>query len=169
LPATPSARSTSSSRARASRSRSATPSRGRLILADALALADEEKPELLVDSGTLTGAARTALGPDLPPFYTNDETLAADVARLARQENDPLWRMPLWPALRFLAGFESRHYHQRAVSAFAGSIVCALFLQRFVEAARAGCMSNLRLDAVGKARPPRGRRVPGRRARSTSC
>src|SRR5499427_5857113 len=75
-----------------------TDAEGRLILADALALADEERPELLVDLGTLTGAARVALGPDLPPFYTNDETLSADVARLARQENDPLWRMPLWGA-----------------------------------------------------------------------
>src|SRR3982075_156193 len=77
-----------------------TDAEGRLILADALALADEEKPDLLIDLGTLTGAARVALGPDLPPFYTNDETLAADVARLAKQENDPLWRRPFWLGLR---------------------------------------------------------------------
>ena len=57
-----------------------------VILADALALADEEKPDLLIDMGTLTGAARVALGPELPPFYTNDETLAADVARCAKGE-----------------------------------------------------------------------------------
>src|SRR5205814_10015926 len=75
-----------------------TDAEGRLILADALSLADEEKPDLLVDLGTLTGAARVALGPDLPPFYTNDETLAADVARLARQEHDPWSRIPVWPA-----------------------------------------------------------------------
>src|ERR1700687_75785 len=74
-----------------------TDAEGRLVLADALALADEEKPDLLIDMGTLTGAARVALGPDLPPFYTNDETLALDVARCAREENDPLWRLPLWP------------------------------------------------------------------------
>ena len=74
-----------------------TDAEGRLVLADALALADEEKPDLLIDLGTLTGAARVALGPDLPPYYTNDETLAADVARCAVKENDPLWRMPLWP------------------------------------------------------------------------
>src|SRR5258707_10696522 len=67
-----------------------TDAEGRLILADALAFADEEKPDLLIDMGTLTGAARVALGPDLPPFYTNDERLAADVARVAREENDPL-------------------------------------------------------------------------------
>src|SRR5580704_17679344 len=75
-----------------------TDAEGRLVLADALALADEEKPDLLIDLGTLTGAARVALGPDLPPFYTNDETLALDLARCAKQENDPLWRLPLWPA-----------------------------------------------------------------------
>src|SRR6185437_12489511 len=63
-----------------------TDAEGRLILADALALADEEKPELLIDMGTLTGAARVALGPDLPPFYTDDETLAGDLARHAKQE-----------------------------------------------------------------------------------
>jgi leucyl aminopeptidase len=74
-----------------------TDAEGRLVLADALALADEEKPDLLIDLGTLTGAARVALGPDLPPFYTNDETLADDVAAHAKGENDPLWRMPLWP------------------------------------------------------------------------
>src|SRR5947209_7575356 len=70
-----------------------TDAEGRLILADALALADEENPELLIDMGTLTGAARVALGPDLPPFYTNDETLALDVARCSAAENDPLGGM----------------------------------------------------------------------------
>src|SRR6201991_3986487 len=74
-----------------------TDAEGRLVLADALALADEEKPDLLIDLATLTGAARVALGPDLPPFYTHDETLAESVAAHAKRENDPLWRMPLWP------------------------------------------------------------------------
>ncbi len=74
-----------------------TDAEGRLILADALALADEEKPDLLIDMGTLTGAARVALGPDLPPFYTQDERLAQDLAACAIKENDPVWRMPLWP------------------------------------------------------------------------
>ena len=73
-----------------------TDAEGRLILADALALADEETPDLIVDMATLTGAARVALGPELPPFYTDDDALAADFARHARAENDPLWRMPLW-------------------------------------------------------------------------
>ena len=73
-----------------------TDAEGRLVLADALALADEESPDLLVDMATLTGAARVALGPDLPPFYTSDDELAADLARHAAAANDPLWRMPFW-------------------------------------------------------------------------
>ena len=73
-----------------------TDAEGRLILADALALADEENPALLIDMATLTGAARVALGPDLPPFYTGDDALAADLAEAGRSVADPLWRMPLW-------------------------------------------------------------------------
>jgi leucyl aminopeptidase len=122
-----------------------TDAEGRLILADALALADEEKPELLVDLGTLTGAARVALGPDLPPFYTNDETLAADVARIARQENDPLWRMPLWPPYDSWLDSKVANINNAPSGGFAGSITCALFLQRFVEAAK----SWLHVDIYG--------------------
>ncbi len=131
-----------------------TDAEGRLVLADALALADEEKPELLVDLGTLTGAARVALGPDLPPFYTNDETLAADVARVARQENDPLWRMPLWPPYDSWLDSKVANITNAPSGAFAGSIICALFLQRFVEAAK----SWLHVDIYGwtpSARPGR--------------
>jgi leucyl aminopeptidase len=112
-----------------------TDAEGRLILADALALADEEKPDLLVDLGTLTGAARVALGPDLPPFYTNDETLALDLARCAKQENDPLWRLPLWPAYDSWLDSKVANINNAPSGGFAGSITCALFLQRFVEAA----------------------------------
>jgi leucyl aminopeptidase len=110
-----------------------TDAEGRLILADALALADEEKPELLIDMGTLTGAARVALGPDLPPFYTNDEALALDVARHAKAENDPLWRMPLWPAYDSWLDSKVANITNAPSGGFAGSITCALFLQRFVE------------------------------------
>jgi leucyl aminopeptidase len=113
-----------------------TDAEGRLVLADALALADEEKPDLLIDLGTLTGAARVALGPDLPPFYTNDETLAADVARCAVAENDPLWRMPLWPAYDSWLDSKTADITNAPSGSFAGSITCALFLQRFVEQAR---------------------------------
>jgi leucyl aminopeptidase len=110
-----------------------TDAEGRLVLADALALACEEKPELLIDLGTLTGAARVALGPDLPPFYTHDDRLAEGVARYARQENDPLWRMPLWPPYDSWLDSKVADINNAPSGTFAGSITCALFLQRFVE------------------------------------
>jgi leucyl aminopeptidase len=113
-----------------------TDAEGRLILADALALADEERPELLIDMGTLTGAARVALGPDLPPFYTNDETLAQALARCAQEENDPLWRMPLWPPYDTWLDSKAADLTNAPSGSFAGSITCALFLQRFVEHAK---------------------------------
>ncbi|TPQ41339.1 leucyl aminopeptidase [Bradyrhizobium guangdongense] len=113
-----------------------TDAEGRLVLADALALADEETPDLLIDLGTLTGAARVALGPDLPPFYTNDEALAADVARCAAGENDPLWRMPLWPPYDSWLDSKTADINNAPSNGFAGSITCALFLQRFVAQAR---------------------------------
>jgi len=112
-----------------------TDAEGRLVLADALALADEESPELLIDLGTLTGAARVALGPDLPPFYTSDEQLAADVARCAAAENDPLWRMPLWRPYDKWLDSKVADINNAPSNSFAGSITCALFLQRFVQPA----------------------------------
>jgi leucyl aminopeptidase len=122
-----------------------TDAEGRLVLADALALADEEKPDMLIDLGTLTGAARVALGPDLPPFYTNDETLAADVAHHAEEENDPLWRLPLWPPYDSWLDSKVANINNAPSGGFAGSITCALFLQRFVEAAK----SWLHVDIYG--------------------
>ena len=122
-----------------------TDAEGRLVLADALALADESKPDLLVDLGTLTGAARVALGPDLPPFYTNDETLALDVARYAKAENDPLWRLPLWPAYDSWLDSKVADINNAPSGGFAGSIMCALFLQRFVTEAK----SWLHVDIYG--------------------
>jgi leucyl aminopeptidase len=122
-----------------------TDAEGRLVLADALAFADEEAPDLLVDLGTLTGAARVALGPDLPPFYTNDETLALDVARCAKAENDPLWRLPLWAPYDSWLDSKVANINNAPSGGFAGSITCALFLQRFVEAAK----SWLHVDIYG--------------------
>jgi leucyl aminopeptidase len=113
-----------------------TDAEGRLVLADALALACEDKPDLLIDLGTLTGAARVALGPDLPPFYTNDEKLALDLARFAKQENDPLWRLPLWPGYDAWLDSKVADINNAPSGTFAGSITCALFLQRFVEGAK---------------------------------
>ena len=134
-----------------------TDAEGRLILADALAFADEEKPDLLIDMGTLTGAARVALGPDLPPFYTNDETLAADVARHATKENDPLWRMPLWPAYDSWLDSKVATITNAPSGTFAGSITCALFLQRFVEHAK----SWLHLDIYAWTPTPKPARPEG--------
>ena len=110
-----------------------TDAEGRLVLADALALACEEKPDLLVDLGTLTGAARVALGPELPPFYTRDEQLAQDVARHATAEHDPLWRLPLWPPYDAWLDSKVADINNAPSGGFAGSIICALFLGRFVE------------------------------------
>jgi leucyl aminopeptidase len=112
-----------------------TDAEGRLVLADALALADEEKPDLLIDLGTLTGAARVALGPDLPPFYTDDEALAEALSVCAKQEHDPLWRLPLWPPYDSWLDSKVANVNNAPSGGFAGSITCALFLQRFVEAA----------------------------------
>ncbi len=114
-----------------------TDAEGRLILADALALADEEAPDILIDMGTLTGAARVALGPDLPPFYTDDEALAADVARYGQAENDPLWRLPLWRPYEQMLDSKVADMNNIATGGFAGSIICALFLKRFVTTAKA--------------------------------
>ncbi len=114
-----------------------TDAEGRLVLADALARADESAPELLIDMGTLTGAARVALGPDLPPFYTQDQALAGALARHAAAENDPLWRLPLWQPYDAMLDSKVADLNNVASNNFAGSILCALFLQRFVERAKA--------------------------------
>lgn len=114
-----------------------TDAEGRLVLADALALADEEAPEFLVDFATLTGAARVALGPHLPPAYTDDDALAADLARHAQEEGDPLWRMPLWKPYLSMLDSKVADINNAGAGGFAGSITAALFMSRFVEAAKA--------------------------------
>ncbi len=114
-----------------------TDAEGRLILADALALADEETPELIADMATLTGAARVALGADIPPFYTDDDALAATLARHSASENDPLWRMPLHRPYDQLLDSKVADINNVTSSSFAGSITAALFLRRFVTAAKA--------------------------------
>jgi leucyl aminopeptidase len=115
-----------------------TDAEGRLILADALALADEDAPELMLDFATLTGAARVALGPELPPFYTDDDTLAAEVASHAARACDPVWRMPLWrPYDAMIEGTVGDISNSGTGAGMAGSITAALFLRRFVEKAGA--------------------------------
>ncbi|UVK43573.1 M17 family metallopeptidase [Mesorhizobium sp. AR07] len=110
-----------------------TDAEGRLVLADALALADEEEPRLLVDMATLTGAALVALGPDLPPFYTEDEALASDLASASVAAEDPLWRMPLWRPYDAKLSSKIADINNVTSDGFAGSITAALFLKRFVE------------------------------------
>ncbi|KQU64294.1 cytochrome C oxidase subunit II [Aminobacter sp. DSM 101952] len=110
-----------------------TDAEGRLVLADALALADEEQPEMLVDMATLTGAARVALGPDLPPFYTDDDALAAELAAASGAVEDPIWRMPLWRPYDAKLSSKIADMNNVTSDGFAGSITAALFLKRFVE------------------------------------
>jgi leucyl aminopeptidase len=114
-----------------------TDAEGRLILADALALADEDAPELIADMATLTGAARVALGAEIPPFFTDDDGLAADLARHSASENDPLWRMPLWRPYDQLLESKVADVNNVTNSSFGGSITAALFMRRFVTAAKA--------------------------------
>ncbi len=113
-----------------------TDAEGRLVLADALSLADEEAPDLLIDMATLTGAARVALGPDLPPFYTDDEKLAASLSAHAMAVNDPLWRLPLWRPYNAMIESPLADLNNAGQGGFAGSITAALFLRRFVEQAK---------------------------------
>ena len=113
-----------------------TDAEGRLILADALALADEEAPDLLLDMATLTGAARVALGPDLPPFFTDDDRLADDLMKHGRAVNDPLWRLPLWRPYQQMIDTPVADLNNSGAGGFAGAITAALFLRRFVERAK---------------------------------
>lgn len=109
-----------------------TDAEGRLILADALTRAGERKPELIIDFATLTGAARVALGPDLPAFFANDDELARVAADCARLVDDPLWRMPLWDPYDEMLKSDVADMANAANSPMAGSIVAAMFLKRFV-------------------------------------
>ncbi len=110
-----------------------TDAEGRLILADALALADEDKPALMADFATLTGAARVALGPDLPAFFTDDDALAGELMRYGDAENDPVWRLPLWRPYESM--LESKVADTNNVGGSqGGAITAALFMRRFVTA-----------------------------------
>lgn len=111
-----------------------TDAEGRLILGDALTRASEEDPDLLIDFATLTGAARVAVGPDLAPFYTDDEKLAADITAGAASSGDPAWRMPLWDPYRAMLNSPIADIVNSASSSFAGSITAAIFLKQFVDA-----------------------------------
>jgi leucyl aminopeptidase len=132
-----------------------TDAEGRLVLADALCEADSEKPDLLIDVATLTGAARSATGMELPPFFTDDEALAADLARLAAEVHDPVWRLPLWRGYEPTLASPIADLNNAPDYNLAGAITAALFLNRFVEQAK----SWLHLDIPAWVDRPR----PGRR------
>ena len=109
-----------------------TDAEGRLVLADALSLADEESPDALICMATLTGAARVALGPDMPPFYTDSEALAHALSASARTEADPLWRMPFHDPYEAMIEPGIADLDNAPAGGMAGSITAALFLRRFV-------------------------------------
>jgi leucyl aminopeptidase len=113
-----------------------TDAEGRLILADALADADDEKPELLVDIATLTGAARAATGMEVPPFFTDDEKLAQELMRFGGEAQDPLWRLPLWRGYEDTLSSRVADLNNNPAYNYAGAITAALFLNRFVAQAR---------------------------------
>lgn len=110
-----------------------TDAEGRLVLADALAEAASENPALILDFATLTGAARVALGPDLPALFCNDDGLADGLLRHGRDIDDPLWRLPLFAPYRRLIDGKVADLSNAPDSPFAGAITAALFLAEFVE------------------------------------
>jgi leucyl aminopeptidase len=113
-----------------------TDAEGRLVLADAISYADEEAPDYLITVATLTGAARVALGPDLPPLYADDEDFAAKLLGASHAVGDPLWRMPFWEPYDKLLKSKVADVSHISEGAFAGSVTAALFLKRFVKDAK---------------------------------
>jgi leucyl aminopeptidase len=131
-----------------------TDAEGRLVLADALALADEETPHTLLTFATLTGAARVALGPDLPAFFCDDDAFAADVVARGRSVGDPVWRMPFWPGYERNLDSEVADMNNVSESPFSGAIIAALFLRRYVK--RAGRFAHFDLYGWRPAQRPLG-------------
>jgi len=109
-----------------------TDAEGRLVLADALAEADRDQPELLIDLATLTGAARVALGPELPAIYSTPPALADELRAVGEREADPMWPMPLWSGYDEELASRVADLNNVSNTQFAGSIIGALFLKRFV-------------------------------------
>jgi leucyl aminopeptidase len=109
-----------------------TDAEGRLVLCDALAYGAEQQPDLILDFATLTGAARVALGPDLPALFANDEAAAAGVLAAGRAVDDPLWQLPLWRPYRKMLDSYLADFANAGPSRHAGAITAALYLERFV-------------------------------------
>ncbi|APZ43634.1 leucyl aminopeptidase family protein [Acidihalobacter ferrooxydans] len=142
-----------------------TDAEGRLVLCDALAAAAEEEPELIVDFATLTGAARVALGTELPAFFTHSDALATELAEAGQAQQDPVWRLPLFESYRAMLDSPIADLVNSAASGFGGAITAALFLDAFVPKS----VDWLHLDLMAwnqRARPgrPRGGEAMGLRA-----
>ena len=152
--------------ARDDRVRACTGGAGRLILADALALADDEAPEVLIDMATLTGAHRVALGADLPGVFTDSDALAAEIAAASAATADHTWRLPLWRPYAKLLDSKIADTNNISDGAFGGAITAALFLAKFVDKAAPGWV-HIDLNAwTARARPgyPEGGEPQGVRA-----
>jgi leucyl aminopeptidase len=108
-----------------------TDAEGRLVLADAMTIGGEDRPDVMLTLATLTGAARVALGPELPPFYCDDEDFAVSVLKAADATCDPVWRMPLWKPYASLLSSPIADLNNSPAGSFAGSVTAALFLKRF--------------------------------------
>lgn len=142
-----------------------TDAEGRLILADALTLAEEDDPDLVIDMATLTGAARVALGPDLPPFYTDDDGFASELTNASAKVADPLWRMPLWSPYDKKLSSKIADMNNVTTDGFAGSITAALFLKRFVPKVRSWAHFDIfGWNPVEKSHAPAGGEAQGIRA-----
>jgi leucyl aminopeptidase len=143
-----------------------TDAEGRLVLCDALALADAEHPDLIIDFATLTGAARVALGPELPALFGTDDRAVADLARISAAVHDPLWPMPLWMGYDDELGSKIADLNNVAQSGLAGAIFGALFLRRFV----AGSWLHIDLYAWNsKERPGRAVGAEAQAVRGVYC
>lgn len=142
-----------------------TDAEGRLVLADALTLAAEEKPDLMISYATLTGAARVALGPDIPPFYCDDDKTAQIIQAASMTAADPLWRMPFWEPYETMIEPDIADLDNAPSGGMAGSITAALFLRRFAE----GAGRYVHLDIYGwqpAAKPGRPKGGVGQGARA---
>ncbi|MDF2366565.1 M17 family metallopeptidase [Sneathiella sp.] len=135
-----------------------TDAEGRLILADALAAADEEEPDLLIDMATLTGAARVAVGTEIAATFTDDEALYADIAKHSEMEKDPVWRLPLWDEYRHLLDSKFADINNAGSGGYGGAITAGLFLKEFVEKAKSWVHFDIMAYNV---RPRPGRPVGG--------
>lgn len=142
-----------------------TDAEGRLVLCDALAYAGEQKPDMILDFATLTGAARVALGPDLPALFANRDDVADALLAAARETSDPLWRLPLWrPYLALLDSYIA-DFTNAGGSRHAGAITAALYLERFVPEAVSWCHLDVYSWNDGeKPGRPRGGEAQGLRA-----